>query len=373
MTLREPIYVCRPQLPKAEAILEYVKGIDALRYYTNRGPLVHRLETRMATRMDKPVHTVKTASSGTAALEVAILAHAGLATPEKPLALVPSLTFAATGLAVERCGFRAFFADIDPETWALDPEALAKHPRLSEVGLIVAVAPYGRLPDIAKFEALQAETGIPVVIDAAAAFEQVVRAPAPVSSKLPMSLSLHATKTFSTGEGGAVIWDNPEGQDKVVQVANFGFFKSRECKVAGTNAKMSEYHAAIGLAMLDEFADRERGYAAVASSYTRAAANCDLGGQLHLPPVLSSAYALLETNTSDGFLKAEAHLKTKKIETRRWYELGQHAQPHFRKDEADPLTVTDDLSARLLGLPMGHDLSGQDVGYIVSALADAAA
>ena len=373
MSARKMIFVCRPQLPAADRIAGYMREIDANRFYTNRGPLVTQLEDRLTRAMDRPRHTVRTASSGTSALEVSILAHAGLATPERPLALIPSFTFAATGLAIERCGYKAHFVDIDPETWASDPAALSGHPKLAEAGLIVAVAPYGRLPDVAAFEALQRETGVPVVIDAAAAFEQVITHPAPASETVPMTLSFHATKTFSTGEGGAVIWDNQEGQGKVTQVSNFGFFLSRECKVAGTNAKMSEYHAAIGLAMLDAFETRKQDYAAVTRSYQEVAKGRDLGGRLHLPGQVSSAYALFEAETADGFLTAEAHLLEQQVETRRWYEAGQHAQPHFSTAPADPLPVTESLSARLLGLPMGHDLSPADVTHIVDCLAEAAA
>lgn len=373
MSDRDFIYVCRPQLPEADAIAGYLRTIDARRLYTNRGPLVNLLEERLALEMDAPRHCVHTASSGTSALEVAILAHAGLATPERPLALIPSFTFAATGLAIERCGYRAHFVDIDPETWAVDPAALAHHPRLAEAGLIVGVAPYGVLPDMAGFERLQQDTGVPVVIDAAAAFEQVVTRPAPVSETVPLSLSFHATKTFSTGEGGAVIWGDRTGQNRVTQVSNFGFFLSRECKVAGTNAKMSEYHAAIGLAMLDAFEERRRDYAAVARAYEAAARGRDLGGRLHLPGRVSSAYVLFEADTADGFLTAEAHLLERQVETRRWYEAGQHVQPHFSTAPADPLPATESLSARLLGLPMAHDLSAEDAAYIVDCLAEATA
>jgi dTDP-4-amino-4,6-dideoxygalactose transaminase len=60
------------------------------------------------------------------------------------------------------------------------------------------------------------------------------------------------------------------------------------------------------------------------------------------------------------------------VETRRWYEAGQHVQPHFSTAPADPLAVTESLGERLLGLPMAHDLSAGDVGHIVDCLAEAA-
>lgn len=372
MSRTDYVYVCRPQLPDADAIAEYIRGIDSRRHYSNRGLLVRQLEERIATSMDRPAHVVRSTSSGTSALEVAILANAGLATPARPLALVPSFTFSATGLAVERCGYQVHFVDIDPDTWAIDPVALAKHPLLDHVGLIVSVAPYGVLPDMAGLEALSQATGVPVVVDAAAAFEAVLDNPQIISDSVPMSLSFHATKTFSTGEGGAVIWDNAKGQDMVQQVSNFGFFLSRECKVAGTNAKMSEYHAAVGLAMLDAFPARRRDYARVSALYARAAELCDPGGAMLLPPRVSSAYALYEARDAAHFEHAEKFLLDGMVETRRWYEDGQHTQPHFQAAGSDPLPVTDSLSRKLLGLPMAHDLTPQDVALVVRLLRQAA-
>ncbi len=219
--------VCRPLLPGADAVAAYLRRVDAARHYTNRGPLVRQLESRLARALRIPDHAIRTASNGTSAIEIAVLASAGPARPDRPMALMPSYSFAATGLAVERLGYRVLFADIDPATWAMDLSAVAHHPRLAEVGVIVTVAPYGRAPDLAGAETLSRATGIPVVIDAAASFERLWERPGTVSSTVPLTVSFHATKTFSTGEGGAVIWDDPAGQDRVVQAANFGFNLSR--------------------------------------------------------------------------------------------------------------------------------------------------
>lgn len=367
----EYIPVCRPLLPQAAAIADYIRTIDARRFYTNRGPLTCLLEERLAGHLGQPAHVVRTASSGTAALEVAILAAAGsraLPSKDRRLALLPAFTFAATALAVERCGFRPHFVDVDATTWMPDPDALLHHPLIGQAGLIVVVAPYGVMPDMRALENLQAATGVPVVVDAAAAFEQILDHPELISPTVPVMVSFHATKTFSTGEGGAVLWDSREGQDRVVQVANFGFRGSRECRIGGTNAKMSEYHAAVGLAMLDSFTDRRRDYARVARLYRDLAAGQDLGGRLHLPPAVSSAYVLFEAQDGPTFLQAETTLLDLFVETRRWYESGLHVQPHFAREGQDPLPVTADLSARLLGLPVFPDMGEADILSILAAL-----
>ena len=377
---RRIIPVFRPALPKAAVVAAYIEEIDARRQYTNRGPLVERLEARLAALYGLGAHAVRSASTGTAAIEIALLAHAGVARSDRPLALMPSFTFAATALAAERCGFRPHFVDVDPVTWAVDTRRLARHPLIKEAGVVLAVAPFGLLPDVRALEDLQDESGVPVVLDAAAAFEAVLdgfvagsaNRSGAISARVPLTLSFHATKSFSTGEGGAVVWDDPDGQARVTQAANFGFMLSREARVPGTNAKMSEYHAAVGLAMLDGLGEQRAQWARATSLWSGRSFGRALGGRLHLSPRLSSAYVLFEADTAEGMRRAQAHLDARQVETRRWYESGLHAQPHFASAGRDALPVTESLSQRLLGLPMAHDLTEADVAFMVDSLAEAA-
>jgi dTDP-4-amino-4,6-dideoxygalactose transaminase len=365
-----PVY--RPLLPAAEALLPWLRQIDAARFYTNRGPLVWQLEQRLAALLGQEGHAVRLAASGTLALELAILAHAGRATQARPVALIPSFTFAATAQAAERCGYRPVFVDVDPGRWTLDPAALAGHPLRARAGLVVAVAPYGILPDTAALAALQAETGIPVAVDAAAAFETLLEAPQALTPALPLALSLHATKGFSTGEGGAVLWPCREGQARVVQIANFGFRSGREAETVGLNGKLSEFHAAVGLAMLDGLALRRCAQAAVAAGYAAQALRRRLPGRLHLPPRISPAYALLETPDAATCRRAEAALAEQGIETRRWYGRGVHRQPYFAPPGTglpEVLPVTADLCDRLLGLPTAPDLTAAEIARVLDALA----
>jgi dTDP-4-amino-4,6-dideoxygalactose transaminase len=362
-----PVY--RPLLPAADALLPYLREIDAARFYTNRGPLVWQLERRLSRLLGKPGYAVRLAASGTLALELAILAHAGRARPERPLALLPGFTFAATAQAAERCGYRPVFVDVDPRNWMIEPAALAAHPLRAQAGLVLAVAPYGMLPDTAALAALQAETGIPVVVDAAAAFESLLDAPGALTPALPLAISLHATKGFSTAEGGAVLWPNRAAQARVVQIANFGFRKSREAETVGLNGKLSEYHAAVGLAMLDGLTQRRNEQMAVTLRYVVLAGERRLPGRLHLPPRVSPAYALFEADDPATCRRAEAALHAQGIETRRWYGRGVHRQPYFSRPAAARLPATTDLCDRLLGLPMAPDLTEGDIARVIDTLA----
>ncbi len=387
----------RPQLPCADRLLPYLQRIDAARIYSNRGPLVWELEIRLARAMGLPGHAVHAAASGMLALVLAILTHAGRGDPAgpRPLALVPGLTFVATAQAAELCGYRPVFVDVDPARWTVDPSALRTHPALARAGLVLAAAPYGVLPDMAGLERLQAATGVPVVVDAAAGFEALCDAPGSASATVPMVLSFHATKGFSTGEGGAVIWDCEDARLRLIRTGNFGFLGTREARGPGLNAKMSEYHAAVGLAMLDDLGPRRQAQARVAASYGQAAATAGLRGRLHLPPRISPAYALYEATDAAACDRAAAVLDAAFIDSRRWYGRGVDREPWYAPAQAAPgpfpdappdlsadlsaaapkapLPAAHDLCDRLLGLPTAPDLDAAGIARIIAALAAAEA
>ena len=240
------IQVLRPLLPDAGRLLSYLRRIDAVRTYTNWGPLASELESRLAVHLSLPAGCVTSASSGTAALVGAILAVAGRASSQRPLVIVPAFTFVATPLAAEQCGYRPYLVDIDESSWWLQAEALCAHSLLSEVGLVMPVAPFGRAVPQAPWLEFHRRTGIPVVIDGGASFEAISAAPSQHLGEIPVALSFHATKSFSTAEGGCVITTDHQLSTQVNQALNFGFFSTRDCAVASTNGKMSEYHAAVG-------------------------------------------------------------------------------------------------------------------------------
>lgn len=363
----KPTLITKPKLPPAEHILQYLQAVDQSRWYSNRGELVWALETRINALLSTNEHVVVTTSSGTAAIEAAILAVAGRGNADKPLALIPSYTFSATALAVERCGYQAHFVDVDRDSWAMNPISVAKHPHLSKTGLIVPVAPYGRMPDMRAWEDVHAQSGVPVVVDAAAAFEQIVQKQEYVSETIPIAVSFHATKTFSTSEGGGVFWRNDPGQVRIAQVTNFGLLENRECVMAGFNGKLSEYNAAVGLAVLDEWQERTVAYEQVSSNYKNAARG-KLGGELIVSPEISSAYALYRVRSENQRQMLQKLLATRRIDSRRWYGDGLHRQAYFAKYPREALPVTEELCVSLLGLPIALDLKKAKVEEVIALI-----
>src|SRR6202040_4256517 len=109
----------------------------------------------------------------------------------------------------------------------------------AEVGAIMPVAAFGRMPDLARWRELADGTGLPVIVDGAAAFDALRSAPVPVT------VSLHATKSVAAGEGGYVACEDHAFIEKVRALAAFGFAGSRISQLPATNAKVSEFAAAV--------------------------------------------------------------------------------------------------------------------------------
>jgi dTDP-4-amino-4,6-dideoxygalactose transaminase len=361
--------VLRPSLPSSEILLPYLQRIDATRIYSNFGPLVLELENRLARHFDLPAGGVVSASSGTIGLVGAVLACAGRATLERPLALLPAFTFVASASAAEQCGYRVSLADVDADTWQLDPERLLDHPELARIGVVIPVAPFGRPVAQAPWLSFREKTGIPVVIDGAASFEALSAFPQRYLGDLPVVMSFHATKSFATGEGGCVASQNIELAADTTQALNFGFRSDRDSRTASVNGKMSEYHAAVGLAELDGWDAKCAKIEAVAAAYRRQLSVVGIDRQFLASPDIAGCYSLFRCNSLEESRSVQASLRAHRVEFRLWYGGGVQAQTHFASSERSDLGVTEALAPCLIGLPMAVDLSEGSIARVVSALA----
>jgi dTDP-4-amino-4,6-dideoxygalactose transaminase len=357
--LRRPatlLPVARPRLPPARAIQPYLRQIDANAWYSNHGPLAKAFQVRLAENWGVPDRSVALLSNATTALTLAIAASGARAGTR---CLMPSWTFVATACAVHQAGLVPHFVDVRADSWLPDPnivELIAQH---HDVGAIVIVSPFGATLDTDRWDALQSNTGIPVIIDAAAAFD-TIRADGPMRlGACPMIVSLHATKVFGIGEGGALLSRDTDLVDRVRRLAQFGFLGTREALLPGLNAKLSEYAAAVGLAGLDLWQETRARWNNVTNTYMH---------KLHHAPIqaspgfgkhfVSSTLSVLWPYAKPA-IKAE--LAEAGIDTLRWWGPGCHAQPSFRHCPAEPLPVTDDLAARTIGLPFWQDLTPSQI------------
>lgn len=361
----------RAKLPPFEAMKGYLERIDLVRNYSNFGELSQRLRGRMAAAMAIAPPQLMLSSSGTAALVGAILATAGRSRPDRPLCLVPSYTFCATALAAELCGYTVHVVDIDAESWSMDARRTESHPLLRQAGLVVPVCPFGAQIDYRQWERFSEKTGVPVVIDGAATFERFVVDASALLGSVPIALSLHATKAFATGEGGAVICEDIKLIERTCRSFNFGMLNERSCRTAGFNGKMSEYHAAVGLAELDGWDAKGRGLRRVAEAYRREAALSGIEGRFLVAPEIASCYVLFRAGDADQAAAICARLESDAIEHRFWYGRGIHQEPYFASASRDETPVSDAIASTTIGLPTAPDLEDGQVRRVVQTVAAA--
>jgi dTDP-4-amino-4,6-dideoxygalactose transaminase len=362
------IPVLRPRLPSAERLLPYLRAIDATRVYTSWGPLTLELEERLCRQFSVPPGGVVSAGSGTSALTAAILTAAGRAAGARRVAIVPAFTFVATAAAAESCGYALRLADIDAQNWQLDPELVAARTDLDEVGVVIPVAPFGRPVAQAPWLDFQERTGIPVVIDGAATFEACSTRPNGILGALPVAMSFHATKAFATGEGGCVVSTNTGVVEQIGQALNFGFSGSRDSATPSLNGKLSEYHAAVGLAELEEWSERQEAMAHVLDLYRASFAGLDRADRLVCAPDVASIYVLFQARSEGEAKRVAAHLAADGVSYRLWYGAGLRASTYYASCASDPLPVTEELAPRLLGLPFATDLDERAVERVAAAV-----
>lgn len=245
--MSRPVGFGVPLVPDPARYLSLVSAAFESRTLSNNGPLVDRLESELRRLLDVP--TACATSSGTVALAIA-LRTAGIR-PGGEVITTP-MSFAASAHVLAWSGVRPVFADIDPESLTLDPTAVRRALTTKTTG-ILAVHLFGTVCDVPGLRALADEAGIPLLFDAAHAFGVTVAGQG--VGRLGMSaFSLHATKVFHTGEGGVVTSPDPLEADRLALLRNFGLH-GQEPVAVGTNAKLPETSAALGLAILDRLED----------------------------------------------------------------------------------------------------------------------
>jgi dTDP-4-amino-4,6-dideoxygalactose transaminase len=354
-----------PDMPRTDDLIGLLREIDEHRWYTNFGPLAKRFEAQLAGGLQGAgAIGVVSVSNCTLALEL-LLAACKL--PAGSAILVPALTFVATGTAIRRAGHRLLVADVDRRRWILTPEIARRAAATHKVDCVIPVTALGCPVDTAQWDAFSAETGIPVIVDAAGAFGNQG-----AGHRIAVAFSLHATKTMGIGEGGFAVSGDIAWIERVRCLTNFGIdpadFRVRE---AGTNAKLSEYHAAVGLAALARWPRRAALRRTLADQYRqRLEALCD-GIEFQQRPREGTyaAFCVLLPAPADPALVVSG-LAAAGIETRRWYYPPLNRHPAFADvGVAGTLESTTSISERLLGLPFHLDLDQAKIDTIAQTLA----
>lgn len=239
----EILHVGRPNIGSRDAFIQYVDQIFDNRWLSNNGQMVQELERKIA-----EYHNVKNCvamCNGTVALEIAIRAL-----ELEGEVILPSYTFIATAHALSWQAITPVFADINPVTHTIDPESVKKMitPRTSG---IIGVHLWGNVAPVEALQNIADENGLKLMFDAAHAFGCSHQGKMIGNFGECEVLSFHATKFFNTFEGGAVLTNDDELAEKMRLMRNFGFAGLDNVIHMGTNGKMVEVAAAMGLVNMD--------------------------------------------------------------------------------------------------------------------------
>lgn len=365
----EPILVTRPYLPPLE---EFKRGCEEIwrnQWLTNNGPLVKRFHSALAEYLKVPETNLALFNNGTLALELGFKAM-GLFGAE---VITTPFTFVATSHALRRIGARPVFADIDPETLCLSPSAAEKLIKPGITKAIVPVHVYGHVCDVGGFKSLGEKYGVKIIYDAAHAFGIP-----DVQAVGDMSMfSFHPTKLFHSCEGGSLVFKDAALQQRLFDLRNFAIHGELLCTDVGTNAKMNELQALMGLECLKKIDDllayRRQIYDAYASIF-ESKSKCEVEQRkvALLPFSANHAYipVLFDSFKTRERVYAELKERCNVFARRYFYPLLTDFAPYEYAKGTCP--IAEDIARRVLTLPTYYGLSLDDVRAIAQNVLEVA-
>ncbi|KIL41611.1 aminotransferase DegT [Gordoniibacillus kamchatkensis] len=362
-----------PNLVKKESFQHLFSQIESSRRYSNYGPLNSLFEEKVVNEMFDHVGSAVTVNNATSGLMLAI---SQCKRPKARYALMPSFTFAATPLAALWCGLEPYFVDITEDTWCMNERMVDDllEKLGEEVAVVVPYATFGTDMDLTYYQKLQ-DAGVPVVVDAAASFGSTGDDGhfGKGFSGL-IVFSFHATKAFGIGEGGLVYSGNGQAIGQIRQAGNFGFSGARESSILGLNSKISEYTAAIALATLDVFQEKTSVRQTLYKWYVKYLTGLGLpekGWIFHncrgIVPHQFFPVLCPEEEMNRDIVAACAN---RQVELRTYFSPACHQQKLFASCPSTSLQVTDNVSKRILSLPLWEEMTEHDVKTIAERLAE---
>jgi dTDP-4-amino-4,6-dideoxygalactose transaminase len=360
----EKLHVGRPNTGNRQQLLQRINDILDRRWLTNSGPYVQEFEHKIATMLG--VKHCIAMCNGTVALEIAIRA-VGL-TGE---VIVPSMTFIATAHALQWQEITPVFCDIDPLTHNLDPKRIEAMitPRTSG---IIGVHVWGRPCYVEELAEIANRRQLKLLYDAAHAFGCSHKGQMIGNFGEAEVLSFHATKFFHTFEGGAVVTNNDDLAAKIRLMKNFGFTGYDNVVYIGTNGKMNEISAAMGLTLLESLDELVSANYDNYKQYQQELAN--------IPGIRLTTYdetercnyqyivlEIEEAITSVSRDQLVDILQAENVAARRYFYPGCHQMEPYRSYFPHAgllLPETEKLVKRLLSLPTGTTIDAPEISQI---------
>lgn len=363
MKFEKPIYVTMPTLAPLNEVDEYMAKIWASGVMTHNGPLVQQFERDFSSWAGIP-HLVA-CCNGTFAIQLAIRA---LDLPKGGEIITTPFTFIATISSILYEGYKPVFVDIDPETLNMDPKNIEAAITPNTVA-ILPVHVFGNPCDTEAIEAIARKHNLKLIFDAAHAVGVNYHGKSVFSYGDVSATSFHATKLLNTSEGGGIFAADAEVDARLRELRFFGYNAVKDVARIGTNAKMTEVNAAIGLANLKYMdailADRKKKYdlykeiltATEGVSFQKIDSSCNCS---YFPLILQSEKQLL---------KVDAALKAINVFARRYFYPSVNTYKTICPDAA-ACPKSEDIANRILCLPLYWTLNEDVVKTIANTIVE---
>ncbi|MFM9824800.1 DegT/DnrJ/EryC1/StrS family aminotransferase [Flavobacterium sp.] len=354
------IFVTQPSLAPFNEFTEILKGVWDRKILTHNGPLVQQLESELNQKLEVPHFTV--VNNGTIALQIAIKAL-----ELQGEIITTPFTWIATVSAIKWEGCTPVFCDIDPKTLNIDPakiEALITEKTVA----IMPVHVFGTPCDVVEIEKIAKKYNLKVIYDGAHAIGSKFDGKSLLTFGDITATSLHATKLLNTGEGGGCITQNTELDKKIKRIRFFGHSDDKTDIVEdGFNGKLTEIHAALGLANLKYYDavlnDRRTKYLLYKEKLQQVTT---ITFQDIAAGETNYSYFPIIFETEQQLLHIESVLKVNNIIPRRYFYPSVNT---FTKVVSyQPCPISEDISKRILCLPLYFDLSEDEILKIIALI-----
>lgn len=371
-----PILVTSPLLPPLEEFIPYLEQIWASKWITNNGNFHQQLEKALADYLG--VEYISVFTNGTLPLLTALQAL-----NVKGEVITTPYSFVATSHAIWWNGLKPVFVDVDPVTGCMDPDKI-EAAITPNTGAIMPVHVYGTPCDTERIQQIADKYGLKVIYDAAHAFNVKKYGVSILNSGDISTLSFHATKTYNTIEGGALICHSAEIKQHIDYLKNFGFENEVTVIEPGINSKMDEVRAAYGLLNLKYVNKAIARRREIAQQYVDEL-NTVKGISLYVPIVrsfdnpdiqLNYSYFPIFVNEKQYGISRDnlyARLKAQGIMGRRYfYPLITEFAPYrdLPSSRKDNLATANSMADCVICLPMHHELADEDIKRVIGLIVD---
>ena len=340
------INVTKTYLPNKEKYKKYIDEIYENGWLTNNGPLVQILEKRLAEYLG--VKNIILVSNGTVALEIAYRTL-----DIKGFVITTPFSFVATTSSLMTNQLLPIFADINEKTFNLDSQNIEKliTPNTSA---ILPVHVFGNACEVEEIEQIANKNNLKVIYDAAHAFDVKYKNQSVLNYGDISTLSFHATKLFHSIEGGALIINDDELVQKARYLINFGIRNTEEIPHLGTNAKMNEFEAAMGLCVLDDIEEIKEKRKVLIENYRSELKNLVQFQEQNENTTENYSYFPVVFKSEEELLKVQKALNEKDIFPRRYFYPSLDSLEYIEPKQE--CKISRDISKRILCLPIYAEL-----------------